>query len=141
MNSNLSATTPSPTRTRRVTVREAAKILGRSESTIRRSVEDGRLLGARTKRPQGSVYRVELPADLVDAILGCEADPETSPYTRNAETATRAVVIPLVGTIRELQIQLARQAEMIGGLTAEVERLKGFQSRQEEILGLLLRQS
>ena len=47
----------------RVTVAEAAAILGVSVVTIRRMIKRGQLEGERVIRPQGSAYLVTLPAD------------------------------------------------------------------------------
>src|SRR3954452_18472870 len=47
----------------RVTIREAATILGVSSDTIRRRLRSGTLTGERAETPQGFVWYVDLPDD------------------------------------------------------------------------------
>ena len=56
-----------PGTSQRVTVAEAAAILGVSVVTVRRMIRRGQLEGERVVRPQGSAYAVTLPADATGA--------------------------------------------------------------------------
>jgi excisionase family DNA binding protein len=48
------------------TVSDAARILGVSESTIRRLVRTGKLEAERVERPQGHAWLVKIPAPATD---------------------------------------------------------------------------
>jgi len=114
------------------TLPEAARLLGVSESTVRRMVKAGKLESERVLRPQGHVW-------MVMVALPSTATPAGSrqPSTKEGDhpsggdalaTWTRSVLEPLMAELslmrqsneRQAQ-QLIGQAEMIGSLTEQVD--------------------
>ena len=114
------------------TLPEAARLLGVSESTVRRMVKAGRLESERVLRPQGHVWMVMVPLPSTVGPAGSR-QPSTKegehPSGSDALGAwTRSVLEPLVAELslmrqsneRQAQ-QLIGQAEMIGSLTEQVD--------------------
>src|SRR5215212_2953684 len=105
----------------RVSVPEAATLLGISVATVRRRIRAGQLRAETVHRPQGKAYVVVLGSDhgersATDQQVGTTARLTQSPgHALAVWSAT--VLVPLVTTIAE-------QAETIGTLRAEVETLK-----------------
>ena len=105
------------------TVADAARILGVSESTVRRLVRTGKLEAVRVERPQGHAWLVNVPAPArhqpgTSHHLGAVAPPHQSPP--DALAAWRASVLePLVTELRLSRETLAGQAERLGYVTAE----------------------
>ena len=115
------------------TLPEASRLLGVSESTVRRMVKAGRLEAERVLRPQGHVWMVMVPLPSTDRPAGSH-QPSTREGTHPPAgdalaTWTRSVLEPLVAELslmrqaneRQAQ-QLVGQAETIGRQTAELER-------------------
>jgi excisionase family DNA binding protein len=122
----------------RVSVPEAAAILGVSVATVRRMIRAGRLHAERVERPQGIAYVVLLPPDAGqrsarDQQLGASAranrsgpDPAAEALISLVRTAIAGVLGPLVAQldahrlmVEHAQGQITWQAELIGRLTAE----------------------
>jgi excisionase family DNA binding protein len=112
------------------TLPEAARILGVSESTVRRLVKAGKLEAERVLRPQGHVWMVRVPAPSTDPpadpprwIGASPANPPEQPAAPSALTAWMTSVLePLVaelGTSRQRIEALAREN---GRQAAELER-------------------
>jgi len=96
--------------TERVTIKEAAELLGVSQDTIRRRLKHGDLAGEREKTPQGFVWRVELPQEYIsEAAVG---EPSTQDGDRHTDSPT------LVADL------LASKDEMIFRLDSEVAYLR-----------------
>ncbi len=107
----------------RVTVREAAELLGVSGATIRRMIRDGRLEGERVIRPQGTAFLVRVPLDASVGIGNASSTDHAAHVMArdNASSAdammaawSRAVVEPLTRLIEDQQRQLVERAETIG---------------------------
>ena len=125
----------------RVTVAEAATVLGISPATVRRMVKAGTLTGERVVRPQGSAFVVLLPEDASAArhdasgtrhdawsVERSNASPDAS---QGAALAAWAVTLmaPLAeanarqhDTIERQAETIRDQAETIGRQGAELER-------------------
>jgi len=122
----------------RVSVPEAAAILGVSLATVRRMIRAGRLQAERVERPQGIAYVVLLPPDGghrsgTDQQVGTSAranqsssDPAAEALVSLVRTTIAGVLGPLVAQldahrlmVEHAQGQITWQAEMIGRLTAE----------------------
>ena len=118
-----------------VTLPEAARILGVSESTVRRLVKAGKLEAERVLRPQGYVWMVAVPAPSADPP-GTRRQVGTAegnhPPGSDALTAwTRSVLEPLVAELSLSRQTIERQAEQIadlrearGRLLAELEHAR-----------------
>ncbi len=115
------------------TLPEASRLLGVSESTVRRMVKAGRLEAERVLRPQGHVWMVMVPLPSTEPSAGshqASAREGEQPSSGDAlATWTRSVLEPLVVELslmrqaNERQAgQLISQAETIGRTTAELER-------------------
>jgi excisionase family DNA binding protein len=122
----------------RVSVPEAAVILGVSVATVRRMIRAGRLQAERVERPQGIAYVVLLPPDAGqrsqrDQQVGTSGranrsgpDPAAEALVSLVRTAIAGVLGPLVAQldahrlmVEHAQGQITWQAELIGRLTAE----------------------
>jgi excisionase family DNA binding protein len=122
----------------RVTVAEAAAILGVNVVTIRRMIKRGQLEAERVHRPQGSAYLVNLPGDGTGDATPTEQLAQDMSRTQGTptppaeamvsliQTTIGAVLGPLVAeqaalrqTVEHLTGQLVRQSETIGQLRAE----------------------
>src|SRR5688572_11968887 len=112
------------------TLSEAARILGVSESTVRRLVKAGKLEAERVLRPQGHVWMVMVPAPSMDPpedpprwIGASPANPPEQPAASPALAAwMRSVLEPLaaeLGTSRQRIEDLGREN---GRQSAELER-------------------
>ena len=136
------------------TLQEAAARLGISVNTLRRKLEAGKVRGTRVERPQGYVWRVYLPADQRDGHprsqqAGQEATQQSDSRLQQPATPTvlaqaelmgnlvapliQQAIAPLVEELAVTRVQLVTQAERMGRLEAEVDRL------QAENLELTLR--
>jgi excisionase family DNA binding protein len=105
------------------TVADAARILGVSESTIRRLVRTGRLEAERVERPQGHAWLVKVPAPATDQSgtdhhLGA-ATPINQPASGAMAAWVSSVLDPLVVELRMSREAIAGQAERLGYVTAE----------------------
>lgn len=124
----------------RVSVPEAAQMLGLSVATVRRRIRDGSLQAERVQRPQGIAYAVLLPIDhgtdhdrpTTDHQVGTTARlNQSGPPAAEAITAMlQATLTPIIGplvvelaAVRQVSEaradQLVQQAEVIGRVTAE----------------------
>jgi excisionase family DNA binding protein len=119
----------------RVTVREAAELLGVSGATIRRMIRDGRLVGERVLRPQGTAFLVWIPADAsagagdassTDQAARVMARDNASPADVMLAAWSRAVVEPLTRLIEDQQRQLSERAETIG---RQAERMAALETQ------------
>jgi excisionase family DNA binding protein len=125
----------------RVSVPQAAAVLGVSVATVRRMIRAGRLQAETVRRPQGIAYAVLLPTDHhardersgSDHQLGNTARSKESDPGQAAEamvslirTTIATVLGPLAAQldahrlmVEHAQGQITWQAELIGRLTAE----------------------
>jgi excisionase family DNA binding protein len=113
------------------TLPEAARILGVSESTVRRLVKAGKLEAERVLRPQGHVWMVRVPAPATDPpsepprwIGASPANPPGEPAAASATPSAlaswmTAVLEPVMAELAVSRQQLVSQAETIGTLRAE----------------------
>jgi excisionase family DNA binding protein len=112
-----------------VSIAEATRILGVSDSTIRRLLRAGRLESERVERPQGHVWLVKVPAPVTDPPgtsskqLGAADGQPSAPAPALAAWMT-TVLEPVMTELRLSREQLVTQAETIGRLQAENEALK-----------------
>jgi excisionase family DNA binding protein len=117
------------------TLPEASRLLGVSESTVRRMVKAGRLEAERVLRPQGHVWMVMVPLPSTEPSAGshqASAREGEQPSSGDAlATWTRSVLEPLVAELslmrqaNERQAgQLISQAETLGRQGAELERAR-----------------
>jgi excisionase family DNA binding protein len=109
------------------TLPEAARILGVSESTVRRLVKAGKLEAERVLRPQGHVWLVNVPSPSMDAA-GTRQQVSTAegghPPTADPLAAwTRTVLEPLVAELSLSRQTIERQAQQLGDLREERGRL------------------
>jgi excisionase family DNA binding protein len=128
----------------RLTVSEAAAVLGVSRMTVRRMIERGQLEAERVHRPQGSAYVVRLPVDGTDQGTPTAQVPRHTGRTHGTGQGTPSeqmttlmqatltpIIAPLVGeltasrqTIERQADQLISQAEALGSLRNENATLK-----------------
>jgi excisionase family DNA binding protein len=106
----------------RVSVLEAARILGISPTTVRRMVKAGTLQAERVLRPQGHTFVVLVPSDSQpDATtrqqVSAEARTEVPPSEQAAVFAA-SILTPVLAPL------MLEQAEQIGTLRAENESLQ-----------------
>jgi excisionase family DNA binding protein len=131
----------------RISVPEAAELLGVSVATVRRRIHDGSLRAERVQRPQGVVYVVLLGTDhdrsASDQQVGTTARLNQSAQPAPAEAITAMIqaaltpiIAPLVGrldaqrqTIERQADLLVSQAETIGRQSAEIEALRAAGGR------------
>lgn len=107
---------------RRVTIREAAEILGVSVDTVRRRLRGGMLEGERVETPQGYVWYVEIP----DGV-----SPEQVP----TQPPMQANVAEILAMLRQ---QLAVKDEQIGTQSQMMEAMRQEHAREVEQLHVLL---
>jgi excisionase family DNA binding protein len=132
----------------RVTVAEAAELLGVNVVTIRRMIKRGQLEAERVHRPQGSAYLVmlpghgagdgtltEQPAQDMSRTDGAATPAPAEAMVSLIQTTIATVLGPLVGqvdaqrqTIERQAAQLVSQAETIGELRAELAAERRAQS-------------
>ncbi len=121
---------------RRVSVLDAARIMGVSPTTVRRMIKAGSLQVERAIRPQGHTFLVLLPPDIQpDATarqqVSAEARTEVPPSDAMAaliQATLAPIVAPLVAeqaalrqTVERQAERLESQAETIGRQGAELE--------------------
>jgi len=119
-----------------VSIAEATRILGVSDSTVRRLLRAGRLEAERVERPQGHVWLVRVPAPVTDPPgtsskqLGATAatSSESAPALAAWMTSVLEPLMTELGTSRQRIEALAREN---GRLTAELEALRASQRPQE----------
>jgi hypothetical protein len=123
----------------RVSVAEAAGILGVSVATVRRRIRAGALTAETVIRPQGSAFMVRLPMDAsagVSDAYDTDQEPRVATRTQAStpdamvaliQTTIATVLGPLVGqldaqrqTIERQADTMRSQAETIGTLRAEL---------------------
>jgi excisionase family DNA binding protein len=123
-----------PATWQRVTVAEAAEVLGVSTATVRRMVRRGQLDGERVQRPQGMVYVVRLPQDAAAGAQqpsGTRQAPGDTPRgsvqgdDRSQAMATWAasLLAPIAAELGEARQTIERQAGELGDLREERGRL------------------
>ena len=113
----------------RVTVAEAAAILGVTVVTVRRMIKRGQLEGERVIRPQGSAYLVTLPVDGTGAERVAESTEHAAQNMSRTDGTPGALMAvwsetllsPLVARMAEQEATIRGQAEMIGSLTEQVD--------------------
>src|SRR4051812_34230092 len=111
-----------------VTLPIAARILGVSESTVRRMVKAGKLEADRVERSQGHLWLVKLPApsatssDHPPTVATVEG---SNPPGAEALTMwSAAILTPIMARMAEQDTTIRDQAETIGRQAAELERLR-----------------
>src|SRR5687767_6167404 len=95
------------------TLREAASILGRSVSAVRRQITSGQIRAERVQRPQGSVWRVYLDGDGLErdrSVTVAERVHKHAPTERPAERAPEPGTTELIALVGELSQKLAESA-------------------------------
>ena len=118
-----------PVTSQRITVAEAAAVLGVSVVTVRRMIRRGQLEGERVIRPQGSAYLVTLP---VDATGAAEDGTPTGQPVQDVSRAngtpaalmaawSETFLAPLVARMAEQETTIRDQAEQLGRQGAELE--------------------
>jgi hypothetical protein len=124
----------------RVSVPEAATILGMSVATVRRRIRDGSLQAESVHRPQGITYVVLIPSSHATDHDRSDSDQQVGTTARLNQSGQpagdaiaamiQATLTPIIGplvselaasrqTNEQLSSQLVRQAETIGQLRAE----------------------
>ena len=128
----------------RVTVAEAAAILGVNVVTIRRMIKRGQLEAERVHRPQGSAYLVKLPGDGAGDATPTEQVAQDMSRTQGTPTppaeamvsliqATIGTVLaPLVAELAASRQTIERQAERQVALQEEHQREA---TKQAELIG------
>ena len=117
-----------------VTVVDAARILGVSDSTVRRLVKTGRLEAERAQRPQGHVWLVKVPAPVTEPsgtrhhlAAAAPAEPSTPPALAAWMTSVLEPLVTELAAGRERIESLAREN---GRLAAELEHLRASVAAQ-----------
>src|SRR4051794_2332883 len=117
------------------TLPEAARILGVSESTVRRLVKAGKLEAERVLRPQGHVWMVRVPAPSTDPpadpprwIGASPANPPEQPAPLAAWVTS--VLEPLVTELGPSRQRIEPLARENGRLAAENDALRASQQPQ-----------
>jgi excisionase family DNA binding protein len=113
----------------RVTVAEAASILGVSVVTIRRMIRRGRLEAERVHRPQGSAYLVTLPVEGTGDRTATEQAAQNVSRTQGTPADMMAVwsetfLAPIMAELAASRETIARQAETIGQLRQRLADLE-----------------
>ena len=105
-----------------VTLPEAARLLGVSESTVRRMVKAGRLEADRVERSQGHLWLVKVPSP---STPGATHPPTVSavegsnpPGSEAMATWLATMLAPVVAALERSQAIVREQAEQIGELRA-----------------------
>jgi len=117
-----------PETSQRVSVPEAAELLGVSVATVRRRIRSGQLRADVVHRPQGIAYVVVLGSDhdeqsASDQQVGITAPLNQSPSDAMA-TWSASVLAPVVAALERSQAIVREQAEAIGELRATVASLE-----------------
>ena len=124
----------------RVTVAEAAAILGVNVVTVRRMIKRGQLEAERVHRPQGSAYLVTLPGDGAGDATSTGQPAQDVSRTQGTSTPPAEAMVsliqttigtilgPLVGELDRHRQTIERQAETI----AELREDRGRQSAELE---------
>jgi excisionase family DNA binding protein len=120
----------------RVSVAEAAAILGVSVATVRRRIRAGELEAETVLRPQGSAFVVRLPvqasAGVSDAYdsrqeprdtMRTEASPEQA-MLHLVQAAVTPILAPVMARMAEQEATIRQQAETIGELRASYRALE-----------------
>lgn len=117
-----------------VPMAEAVKRIGRSDRTLRRWIEDGRLEGEPIARPQGIVWYVKLPPEYTaDAAEDAAPDGDAASDQENAASGNDQAVAALDAALRRAEdradaldernerqaAMLVERAEQVGRLQAE----------------------
>ena len=158
MATDLERLTPDPlTRptalTRAVSVAEAARLLGCSVATIRRRIQRGDLRATTQARPQGSAYRVLVPAAedasapltaplmrraverLTERLTPEDgAEDASAPLTPPLAPAT-VDLAPLVALVERQQAQLVEQARLITLLAVVLQERAPAEPSEPQALG------
>jgi len=130
----------------RISVPEAARVLGISVATVRRRIRDGSLRAERVERPQGITYAVLLPSDHDDqaersdsdqqvgttARLNRSADDQAAAIATLIQATVREAITPLVELVAEQGATIRDQAETIGSLRAERDSARAALAAAEE---------
>jgi excisionase family DNA binding protein len=115
----------------RVSVAEAARLLGVSVATVRRRIRAGGLEAETVLRPQGSAFVVRLPVDASAGVSDAyDRDQEPGSTTRTeasheqvmlslVQAAVTPILAPVMTRLAEQEATIRSQAETIGELRAE----------------------
>ena len=143
--------TDQPETFQRLSVAEAARLLGVSVATVRRRIRTGELEAETIIRPQGTAFVVRLPLDASAGVSDAydrdqephstmrpQASPELA-VTAMVQTTIATVLGPLMAeqaalrqTVERQADQLVSQAETIGELRAENRALVARTEAQNE---------
>lgn len=93
----------------KVSVKEAARILGISQQTVRRRIKRGDIPAQKVPRPQGFTYRVDLPDEVIDQVKEATASRDATP---DQVSGTIAEALALIGKLQEENRDLAHQVGM-----------------------------
>ena len=117
-----------------VTLPEASRILGVSESTVRRMVKAGKLEADRVERSQGHLWLVKLPPPSSPGgghpptVATAEG---SNPPPADALAAWSATILgPIMARMAEQEGTIREQAETIGELRARVSTLEAHTGPQ-----------
>ena len=119
-----------------VTLPEAARQLGVSESTVRRMVKAGRLEADRVERSQGHLWLIRLPApsshgqSTRQTISTAEGANPPGPDAMMAAWSA-AIMAPIMAELAASRQVIVAQAETIGQLRAELAAARAPERPQE----------
>ena len=116
-----------------VSVAEACRVLGLSDSTLRRLIRAGRLEAQKVERPQGHVWMVKVPAptstssaDPPFQLGAADGHPPVAPaadaMVSLIQTTIGTVLGPLVGQLDAQRQTIERQADRVAELERELGR-------------------
>lgn len=114
---------PPPTQVE-VSIEEAARLLGKSPSTIRRMVKRDALVATTIKTESGFVYRIHLSTE---AIPPQPSTLRTLPidYAAEVRLAVEESLAPLLATLDARDETIRQQAEELGQLRERLAALEG----------------
>jgi hypothetical protein len=105
------------------TLPEAARVLGVSESTVRRLVKAGKLEAEQVLRPQGYVWMVKVPAPATDPLADPPRRIGASPANPPASPESPALAAWLASVLEPLMAELGTGRQRIEVLARENGRL------------------
>jgi len=112
---------------RSYTLKEAAQILGRSVTAVRRQVASGQIKAERVQRPQGSVWRVFLDGEGAEGdrrVSVAEGHQIHAPAEPQAERPPEPAISELIALVSQLSQKLA-EASAVSAMWQERARVLG----------------